>query len=138
MEKFIIGKDIKVFYVTASSFPEGVGGAFQKLRSLLPERSQRTLYGISYPNEKGEIIYRAAAEESFPDEGRQKGCETFLIKKGEYLSEFLPDWKKDESIVGKTFRKLLEHPNLDTKGYCLEIYQNEQDVLCLVPLAKSY
>ena len=30
MEEYYIDKDIKVFYVTATSFPEGVGGAFQK------------------------------------------------------------------------------------------------------------
>ena len=35
MEKYYIDKDIKLFYVTATSFPEGVGGAFQKLLSFL-------------------------------------------------------------------------------------------------------
>jgi hypothetical protein len=37
MEKYFIGKEIKVFYVKATSFPEGVGGAFQKLLSFLPK-----------------------------------------------------------------------------------------------------
>ena len=135
MEKYYIDKDIKVFYVTATSFPEGVGGAFQKLLLLLPKPNEKPLYGISYPNERGIIIYKAAAEESFPGEGSQNGCETFVIKKGQYWSELLLDWRKDESIVGKTFQKLLKHPNLDKSGYCLEIYQNEKDVRCLVPLS---
>ena len=136
MEKYSIEKDIQVFYVTATSFPKGVGGAFQKLLSLLPSPHNRLLYAISFPNEKGEIIYKAAAEELFPGEGEQKGCETFLIKKGEYWSELLPDWRKDESVVGKTFQKLLQHPGLDKNGYCLEIYLNEKDVRCLVPLSR--
>ncbi len=135
MEKYYIDKDIKVFYVTATSFPNGVGGAFQKLLSFLPKPKERLLYAISSPNEKGIIIYKAAVEESFPGEGEQNGCETFVIKKGEFWSELLLDWRKDESIVGKTFQKLLEHPNLDKSGYCLEIYPNEKDIRCLVPLS---
>jgi len=135
MEKYYIDKDIKVFYVTATSFPEGVGGAFQKLLSFLPKPNKRLLFAISSPNEKGIIIYRAAVEESFPGEGKQNGCEIFVIKKGHYWSELLLDWRKDESIVGKTFQKLLMHPNLDKSGYCLEIYPNEKDIRCLVPLA---
>jgi predicted transcriptional regulator YdeE len=134
MKKYIIENELKVFYVMATSFPEDVGGAFKKLHSLLPATDKRTLYGISHPNENGQIIYMAAVEESFPNEGEQLGCKTFVIKKGTYASELLTDWKKDESIVGKTFQKLLQHPDLDKKGYCLEIYQNEKDVLCLVPL----
>lgn len=135
MEEYYIDRDIKVFYVTAKSFPEGVGGAFQKLISFLPKPNERLLYGISYPDEKGVIIYKAAVEESFPGEGEQNGCETFVIKKGKYWSELLPDWRKDESSVGKTFQKLLKHPDLDKSGYCLEIYPNEKDVRCLVPLS---
>jgi hypothetical protein len=134
MEKYNIDRDIKVFYVTAASFPLGVGGAFQKLLSFLPKPNERVLYGISAPNEKGEIIYKAAAEESFQGEGEKNGCETYIIKKGEYWGELLPDWRKNESIVGETFRKLLKHPDLDKSGYCLEIYPNEKDVRCLVPI----
>ena len=103
--------------------------------SFLPKPNERLLYAISSPNEKGIIIYKAAVEESFPGEGEQNGCETFVIKKGEYWSELLLDWRKDESIVGKTFQKLLRHPNLDKSGYCLEIYPNEKDIRCLVPLS---
>ena len=135
MAEYYIDRDIKVFYVTATSFPEGVGGAFQKLISFLPKPNERLLYGISYPNEKGIINYKAAVEESFPGEGEQNGCETFVIKKGKYWTELLPDWRKDESSVGKTFQKLLKHPDLDKSGYCLEIYPNEKDVRCLVPLS---
>jgi hypothetical protein len=105
------------------------------LLSFLPESNERLLYAISFPNEKNQIIYKAAVEELFPGEGEQNGCETFLIKKGEYWSELLVDWRKDESSVGKTFQRLLKHPELDKNGYCLEIYLNEKDVRCLVPLA---
>lgn len=133
MEKYTLDKDISLFYVTAVSFPAGVGGAFSKLSSLLPEDDHRILYGISRPEGNGGIVYRAAAEEAYPGEGAEKGCETFLVRKGTYLSEYLADWKKDETIVGRTFRKLLDQPGLDPNGYCLEIYPNHEDVRCLVP-----
>jgi predicted transcriptional regulator YdeE len=134
MENYFIDKDIKVLCVTATSFPAGVGGAFKKLLSLIPGADKRTQYGISYMGKDGQIIYNAAVEESSPGEGEKYGCETFVIKKGEYASELLKDWKKDESIIGKTFQKLLKHPNLDKQGYCLEIYLDEKDVRCLVLL----
>jgi len=134
MKTYVIDKDIRLFYVTATSFPEGVGGAFKKLHSLLPAGGQRTQYGISHPDQNSHIIYMAAVEETFRGEGEQLGCKTFLVKKGTYASELLIDWKKDETIIGKTFQKLLKHPELDKKGYCLEIYLNDKDVRCLVPL----
>jgi hypothetical protein len=134
MEKFILDKDIKVFFVKATSFPMGVGGAFHTLQSFMSEGDKRILYGISHSDRNGDIIYMAAVEESFPGEGAQHGCETFLIKKGEYASEVLNDWRRDERIVGKTFQKLLKEPRLDPNGYCLEMYINEKDVRCLVPL----
>ena len=34
-------KDIKVFYVTATSFPQGIGEAAQKLHSLFPFSAER-------------------------------------------------------------------------------------------------
>jgi len=136
MEKYNVDRDISLFYVKAKSFPFGVGGAFTQLRSLLPEGSDRKLYGISNPSGSEGIIYRAAVEEVFPGEGKGKGCETFLIRKGSYISKYLTDWKKDESGVGVAFQELLRHPGIDPNGYCLEIYENEKDVRCLVPLAE--
>ncbi|WP_205509222.1 hypothetical protein [Longitalea arenae] len=137
MEKYIMEKDRTVFYVEASSFPEGVGGAYMKLHALLPAGNQRTTYGISHMNDKGQIVYKAAVEESFPGEAAQLGCKTMVIRKGIYASELLVDWKKDETIIGRTFQTLLQHPDLDPNGYCLEIYQSGKDVLCLVPFSEE-
>jgi hypothetical protein len=135
LEKYHIDNDISVFYVKATSFPLGVGGAFAKLQALLPVGGNRQLYGISNPNGSEGIIYRAAAKEAYPGEGSRKNCETFLIRKGTYISLYLADWKKDESSVGRAFQKLLGSPGIDPKGYCLEIYEQDTDVRCLVPLA---
>lgn len=134
MEKQILDKDIKTFYVEASSFPNGVMAAHRQLQSLLVNPQERIFYGISFGGPGGIIIYRAAVEESYDGEAEKLRCATFLIKKGIYLSETMKDWKRDELSIGKTFRKLLADPHLDPDGYCVEIYLNERDVQCMVKI----
>ena len=134
MENYTIDRDVNLFYVQAESFPLGVGGAFKHLYEIIGNDRLRTVYGISFPDGKGSLIYRAAVEEAFKGEGEKHGCEAFTVHSGIYISEYLKDWKKDESIVGRTFRELLKHPHIDKNGYCLEMYPNENDVRCLVPL----
>jgi predicted transcriptional regulator YdeE len=137
-EKYSIDEDIKVACVKAASFPEGIGDAWQKLFSTLPNAEQRKLFGISYGDGNGKIIYRAAAEELYSGEAEQLQLETFIIKKGKYISELLEDWKKDETQIGKIFQKLLSDPHIDKmQGYCLEIYFNQKDVRCAVLLNPS-
>jgi len=132
MNIYNIKSDIKVLCITADSFPEGIGASHQKLHSLLPKTNGRNFFGISRPNRDGVIIYKAAVEESYTGEAEKYGCETFVIKKGNYISETLVDWRKDEAIVGMTFQKLLRDPRIDKNGYCLEIYSGETEMMCLV------
>src|SRR5690348_12470625 len=137
-EKYIINNDIQVVCIKTTSFPGGIGDAWQKLFSKIPNAEQRKLYGISYGSENGNIVYRAAAEELHGGEAEQLDLETFIIKKGEYTSELLEDWRKDETRISKVFHKLLEDPRIDKKqGYCLEIYFNQKDVRCAVLLDSS-
>ena len=136
--EYLIDKDRNVLCITASSFPQGVQKAHRDLRSMLPPSEPRTFYGISYPDKKGNILYKAAADELRQGEAEKLNLETFVIRKGEYIGEVLEDWCKDESLVGKTFKKLLSDQRIDKNGYCLEIYLNEKDMRCLVPLDPSY
>jgi hypothetical protein len=62
METIILDKDIKVFYVTASTFPEGILAAHQTLHAKIPYSTERKYFGISRPENNGKIVYRAAAE----------------------------------------------------------------------------
>jgi predicted transcriptional regulator YdeE len=134
-EKYSIDNDIKVICVKTSTFPAGIGDAWQQLFSKVSNAEQRKLYGISYADENGNIVYRAAAEELHGGEAEQLSLETFTIKKGEYTSVILEDWRKNEAEIGKIFHKLLEDPEIDKKqGYCLEIYFNKKDVRCAVLL----
>ena len=134
MEKFNLEKDINVLYVTAKSFPAGIMEAFDILNSKISASEGRSFFGISYPDEKGEIIYKAAAEEIYEGEGKKSGCETFLIKKGTYISIEIKNFMSDIPAIGKVFKELLSHPGIDPQGVCVECYLNQKDVRCMVRL----
>ena len=126
---------MKIFCVTAKSFPYGIKQAFGSLISLLPSVEDRIFFGISYQSTEGEMIYKAAVLQSFEGEAEKLGCEKFTIEKGEYLTETLKDWKKDESMIGLTFRKLADS-KYNTTFPCVEWYKGD-DVMCMVKLEQS-
>jgi hypothetical protein len=137
MKKYIFDKDIPVFYVEADSFPDGILAAHKKLHSLLIDANSsgsRRFFGISYLNGKGNIIYKAAAEEMHQGEAEKYACEKFTVRKGAYISETLIDWSSHVKSVEKTFKNLLAYPGIDINGYCLELYINDTDMICMVKL----
>ena len=137
METCQLQKDIPVICVTAVSFPEGIMGAFQKLNALLPSTTGRTMYGISYMGTDGKIVYKAAASELQSGEATSSCCESYLIKKGDYISERINDFMKDTSVIGKTFQAMLDDPRIDRNGACIEWYINPKDVICMVRLQEN-
>lgn len=134
MEKYNLESDIKVFCINADSFPQGVLACWQKLHSFFQVPKERSYFGISFADKDGNIIYKAATKEEYDGEAEKYGCEIFIIRKGEYIGEKINDFMKDVTVVGTTFRKLLNIQGIDANGYCLEIYFNEKDVECLVKL----
>jgi len=135
MENYRIKEDFDVMFVEAKSFPDGIEEAFRELEAALPKNEKRKFFGISYMVENGNIIYRAAAEESYPGESEKLKLHSFTVRKGNYISEIITNWRNNVSLIGSTFQKMLEQQNIKPDGYCLEIYINETDVQCLVPLA---
>jgi len=134
MESIFLKQDIKVFYVTATSFPNGVMEAHKKLHSLIGSPTGRKFFGISYPETPSKIIYKAAVEESYPSEGEKRGCETFVIKKGQYISIYIKDFMKDIPKIGQSFQELLADQRIDPNGCCVEEYVDDKDVRCMVRL----
>src|ERR1700758_4391477 len=104
METITFDKDIRVFYIKATSFPEGILEAHQKLHSLIHFSTGRKYFGVSRP-EKGTIVYKAAAEELDADEGKKLGCDTLLLKKGKYICVTVHDYRKDPQSIQRTFSK---------------------------------
>jgi hypothetical protein len=134
MEQYFLDKNIKVICIQASSFPNGVLAAHQKLHALLGDEKERKYFGISYPEKPGSLIYKAAAEEKITDEAASLNCESFTIRKGMYNCIFIKDFMHDIASIGKAFHQLLMQPGIDPEGYCLEIYEGDNDIRCLVPL----
>jgi len=48
----------KGLYVTAKSFPQGIGEATSKLHNLFPFSKVRRIFGLSRPENNGGIVYR--------------------------------------------------------------------------------
>ncbi len=135
MEIYTLKNDLKIFCISANSFPYEIKQAFGLLIKLLPSIEGRTFFGVAFQDKTGDIIYKAAVLESFEGEAEKLGCEKFTIEKGDYLAKTLKDWKKDESMIGLTFRKFSES-KYNTTFPCVEWYQGN-DVVCMVKLEKS-
>ncbi len=99
MEIYNQTKDIKVFGMQVKTFPSGIGEAFEALAKRITDGYNRAYYGISYFNEAGQIVYKAAAQETYEGETEKYDYEQYIIEKGEYLMELVRDWRtKTDSI----------------------------------------
>lgn len=135
METFILNKDVKVFYVTATAFPEGILDAHARLHNLVPFSAGRNYFGISRPENNGTIIYRAAAEDKKAGEAEKYHCNSLILKKGKYVSATVTDFRKDPQSIGRAFQELLAKQGLDPEGYCVEWYANDkEEVKCMIRL----
>ncbi|EHQ28175.1 hypothetical protein [Mucilaginibacter paludis] len=123
---------VNIFYVQAESFPEGIMKAFDQLYALMEDKEQHTLFGISKPD-KNTIAYKAGALEKYPNEGKRYGCYTFVLEKGDYLSETITNWQAQVEKIGFTFSKILTDQRIDPAAYCIEWYR-DNDVTCMVKI----
>jgi len=139
MDSFTFQEDVKTYCITASSFPEGIEEAHQRLHRLLPLNKRRNFYGVSWPAHDGAIIYKAAAEILDSDSDHLlPELEIFTIKNGPYNSLYISNYRDNLSSIKQAFDLLLQQHEVDPKGYCLEWYINENDVKCMVPLGPEY
>lgn len=134
MDIYTLESDITAYFVTASSFPEGVLAAHQKMHGYVSYNNNRKYFGISAPDKTGKIIYKSAAEELEKGEFSKHNLDTFIIKKGNYIFIDIKDFMKDISLIGKAFQTLLINPTIDPSGCCLEWYNGQSDVRCMVRL----
>lgn len=132
MEIIILDNDIKVFFIKANSFPDGIEEAYKKLNGLFPYSADRKYFGISRP-ENGVITYKAATE-IIPGEAEKFNCETLILKKGNYICITVNDFMKNVESIGMAFKELISNPETDPEGYCVEWYFNDKDVRCMVRL----
>lgn len=135
MEIYNLPDDIKVFGMQVKSFPAGIGEAFEALVKIISEGFNRSFFGISHMTEKGEIIYVAAAEESFEGEAEKYNCHRYLIEKGEYLVEVVRDWRKKTDCIKDVFHDMMQDSRFDNTKPCIEWYKNDDEMLCMLKAA---
>lgn len=135
MEPYHLDNDIRLLCVPAKSFPDGVMAAFQQLMTLFPDQQgKRRLFGISWPDGKGSLVYKAAVEERYRGEAEKMGLESYLLKKGEYLSLVVHNFMNDIPSIGKAFRELVDAPGVHPNTMGVEEYISSSDVRCMVPM----
>lgn len=138
MENLTMHEDKSVIVCRAVSFPDGIMDAFQQLHGKVPDASRRTTYGISRPEGSMEkIVYKAAVDELYEGEGRLLGFKTMIVPAGNYNSITIKNFINNPSAIGLAFKRLLAIPETDPEGFCLEIYQNDHEVICAVPLKQN-
>jgi hypothetical protein len=133
MEQIFLHEEMILFCVEADSFPEGILPAFQQLHSFFQSNEEREIFGISRP-ENGKIIYKAAAMENTNGEFSKHQLPVFILSKGKYMSILVKDFKNNFLSINNAFKQLTSLSNIDLNGYCIEWYQGERDVLCLVKI----
>ncbi|HLX92813.1 MAG TPA: hypothetical protein VKR32_14100 [Puia sp.] len=134
---FHIDGDFQILCAKADSFPAGIKEAFETITEKIGSSHYRTYYGVSRMDKNGTIIYYAGVNAADQNEASRLGCETFTIRGGDYLGTIVNDFMNDTTAIGKTFQELLKDPRLDRNGYCLEIYANQRDVKCMVPIIQA-
>lgn len=82
--------------------------------------------------ENGKIIYIAAAEEFAAMEFAQHGLQQLTVPAGEYQCIVVTDFMKNITRICAAFDRLIQLPDIDPEGYCLEWYVSDKDVRCMV------
>ena len=134
VEPFKIQKPILVLRAKAITFPEGVLGAYEQLDKALPNYQNRVHFGISHPMPDGAIHYWAAMQVLEADKGNTFGQEPFVIDTGNYASILIKDFFTNMHLIKQAFKTLTALPEIDPKGYFLEMMVSLTDVRCMVKL----
>lgn len=139
MEHYQIIQDIEVVFLKASNFPNDVPATYEQLHALIPDNPGRRYFGISHPDSTGTIQYKAAAEILPSDNFTNTALQQFSIEKGDFAAKYIVNHFQDGNCIGDAFKALLNHPELDPNGYCLEVYKNytDKDVHCMVRILAS-
>jgi hypothetical protein len=104
----------------------------------MPENRTRSYFGISELAPNGDILYYAAAEETFDGEARQYGYDIYVVKQGEYLTVTVTDWKKKTACIKDVFEAMLDDDRIDKENPCIEWYKNDEEMVCMVKLNNKY
>lgn len=127
-----IENEIQVVRIRANNYPDGIGGAHQQIQAMVPPDGQRHYFGISHPDQNGQIVYWAAAQEMSRGELKYTGIPSFTIPAGRYYEIEVKDYLSNPRKIENAFKQILLSDNIDPLGFCLEWYYGEKCVKCMV------
>lgn len=135
METHVIGlkKDLHLFCLEALSYPDGIANAHTAFRASLKGENNTIIYGLSRP-EHQQIVYRVGAERSPAVNLATTSYQELVLKKGRYASIVIHNYAEHLHKIVLAFNELLKRTDIDENGYCIERYELDASVTCLVRL----
>lgn len=134
METLTIATDVQVFGTLVTSFPLGVGEAFERLMKIVPGAEKRSCYGISSMNEKGKVLYFAAIEEQEAAEAEKYQFESRIVPKGKYLAVTVLDWLQKTHCIKDIFHDMMRDERFGRDTPCVEWYKDDSEMVCLLQI----
>jgi hypothetical protein len=105
---------------------------------MVPEGLGRDFYGISFHDSENRMVYLATAREKHHGEAEKYQCNRYTIKKGDYATETVWDWRKRTDLIKHVFETLFKSIEGIAIGPCVEWYKDENEMLCMVRLAQPH
>jgi predicted transcriptional regulator YdeE len=132
METLMLTKDIHAFGLRVSSFPKGIGEAFNGLIKAVPGGDNRSCYGISYMDAAGNIVYFAAIEEQQTDGVRNFKYERYTIPRGQYLAVTVQNWLQKTDTIKNIFHEMMQDERFKQDAPCIEWYKDDREMVCML------
>lgn len=136
MEKYKLTDDINVMGFPVTTFPNGIGEAFDKLMNTIPDANDRPYYGIGECTPQG-MVYIAAALQKYDGEAARYGYQKYKIEKGDYLAETVMDWPSKTACIKNVFEEMYKDDRSDRSKPSIEIYKDMYEMLCLVKINRT-
>lgn len=94
--------------------------------------SNRDYYGVSWMNERDNVVYYAMAGELFPGEAKQYNYEQLTIPKGDYKTEAVHNWLSKTDCIKDVFHRLTANNKPNENHPCIEWYKSDEEMQCMV------
>lgn len=124
---------LKLMYVQAATFPDGIQDAWDKLEKTLATMKGRKFYGTSH-YENGKMIYRACVIPVDDAEALKLGLKTFSIPPGKYAAAKLMDWSSQIPKIKEIFTELNNNYTANPDLPNIEFYKSSEEVILMLPI----
>ena len=129
----VFDQNVYIYGQKAKSFPNWVAEAHDIIHTKTSHDQDRNYFGISRPDEKWNISYRAAADEIEIWELDDKWLEEIILLAWDYASIYITDFVNNMWAIKQAFDLLIKRPDIDPEWYCVELYE-DKDVRCMIRL----